>query len=350
MTKKSTHNLMTYRVNPDDDAGDVSPPPEDAVVRPAKDGEIPIIDMRTLAAGEAGKMEAAAVLAEACERIGFFYVVGHAVPDAVIREAFDHSKRFFDLPTEEKQKLAVDECQRGYRRNGTITVPGNPPDVKEVFEFGIDLPADHPDVLSGKPMHGPNRWPDLPGFRAAMEEYFEAVSELGHALLPVFARALNLPEDYFDPFHRNPAILWRLMRYPPTPDRPGQFGTAPHTDFGTLTLLAQDEQGGLEVRLRSGEWVEAPYVPGSFVVNIGDLMAFWTNDRFTSNAHRVTNRSGVERYSIPMFFNPDFDTVVTCLPGCDTPERPARYDPIHYGNYVRTLTGRIFAEGDDSVA
>ncbi len=336
------HSLTSYRVDPDGNS--IPPPLEDAGVRPARDGEIPVIDMQMLCSDSPYKAKAAGVLAEACERIGFFYLVSHPVPDAVIDDAFRYSKLFFGLSDDAKQALAVDDCQRGYRRDGTITVPGNPPDQKEVFEFGIDLPVDHPHVRDGKPMHGPNQWPVLPGFRPAMEAYFEAVTAVGHMLLPGFALGLGLPEDYFAPFHRNPAILWRLMRYPPTSVQPGQFGTAPHTDFGTLTLLMQDDQGGLELRLRSGEWIEAPYIPGSFVINIGDLMAFWTNDRFTSTAHRVTNRSDSDRYSIPMFFNPDFDTVVKCLPECATLENPPRYEPIHYGTYVETLTGRIFAD------
>ena len=258
-----------------------------------------------------------------------------------------HTRSFFDVPEAAKLELAVDAHQRGYRRSGTITVPGNPPDVKEVFELGVELSEDDPDVLAGKAMHGSNQWPARPGFRAAMETYYESVAALGQSLLPGFALALDLPRDYFAPFHRNPAITWWIMRYPSTPELSGQFGTAPHTDFGTLTLLAQDDKGGLEVRLRSGEWIEAPHVPGSFVVNIGDLLAFWTNDRFVSTAHRVTNRSDSHRHSIPMFFNPDFDTVVKCLPSCCGPENTARYEPIRFGTYVETLTGGIFSDHAD---
>lgn len=336
--------MINYRVSPVGD--DTTPPLEEARARPAREGEIPVIDLGKLRAEGYDKNLAVSELAEACERVGFFYVTGHSIPENVIKDTFKYAKLFFDLPDSTKQNFSVDDCQRGYRQNGTIVLPGNPPDVKEVFEFGVDLSVDHPHVLSGKPMHGPNQWPDLTGFRTAMESYYDEVVALGHALLPGFATGLGLPEDYFDRFHRDPAILWRLMRYPPTPDNPGQFGTAPHTDFGTLTLLMQDEQGGLEVRLPTGEWIEAPYIPESFVVNIGDLMAFWTNDRFTSTAHRVMNRSGSERYSIPMFFNPDFDTVVECLPGCATPENPKRYESIHYGTYVETLTRRIFTDPD----
>jgi isopenicillin N synthase-like dioxygenase len=339
---KAKLDHTNYRVDPD--GSSIAPTPEDTKARPARDGEIPIVDLRMLCSEGPDKAIAAGVLAEACERVGFFYVVSHAVPDSVIKDAFRYSKLFFDQSNDIKQALAVDACQRGYRRNGTIAIPGNPPDQKEVFELGVDLPMDHPKVRAGKSMHGPNQWPDLPGFRAAMEAYFVAGTALGQALLPGFALGLGLSEDYFAPFHRDPAILWRLMRYPPTSAHPEQFGTAPHTDFGTLTLLIQDDQGGLEVRLQSGEWIEAPYIPGSFVVNIGDLMAFWTNDRFTSTAHRVTNRSETDRYSIPMFFNPDFDTVVECLPECATHENPPQYKPIHYGTYVETLTDQIFMD------
>jgi isopenicillin N synthase-like dioxygenase len=329
--------LTDYRV---DTGGLAKPPPKaDAGRRPARDGEIPIIDVSTLDSDTAVRR-----MAEACERIGFLYVVGHDIPDAVVQGAFDQARVFFDQPEAAKLAYTVDAYQRGYRRDGTITVPGYRPDVKEVFELGVELAEDHPDVVAGKPMQGPNQWPPLPGFRPAMEAYFEAVSALGQRLLPGFARALDLPADFFAAYHREPTSTWRIMRYPPTPDRPGQFGTAPHTDFGTLTLLAQDDQGGLEVRLRSGEWIEAPSVPGSFIVNIGDLMACWTNDRFTSTAHRVINRSGSDRYSIPIFFNPGFETVVECLPSCHGPDKPPRYEPIHFGAYVEALTGHIFSE------
>lgn len=329
--------LIDYRV----DTGGLakSSPMVDAGRRPARDGEIPIIDVSALDSDTAVQC-----MAEACARIGFLYVVDHGIPDSVVQGAFDHARVFFDQSEADKLAFTVDAYQRGYRRDGTITVPGHPPDVKEVFELGVELAEDHPDVVAGKPMQGPNQWPPLPGFRPAMETYFEVVSALGQRLLPGFARALDLPADFFAAYHREPTSTWRVMRYPPTPERLGQFGTAPHTDFGTLTLLAQDDQGGLEVRLRSGEWIEAPYVPGSFIVNIGDLMACWTNDRFTSTAHRVINRSDSDRYSIPIFFNPGFETVVECLPSCHTADNPPRYEPIHFGAYVEALTGHIFSE------
>ena len=134
------------------------------------------------------------------------------------------------------------------------------------------------------------------------------------------------------------------MNYPPHQPVPGQFGTAPHTDFGTLTVLVQDDCGGLEIYTRSGEWVQAPVVDGAFVVNIGDFMAYWTNDRFTSTPHRVINTSGQRRRSIPFFFNPSFDTVAECLPSCCSADNPARYPPMHYGEYLCKIYGRIFRD------
>ena len=333
---------VDYRI---DTGGRHKPPPaEEAGARPAGEGEIPTIDFGALQADGPARAAEVRRLAEACERVGFFYVIGHGIPDSVIQAAFAQAKVFFDQTDEFKHALTVDGYQRGYRRDGTITLPGNPPDVKEVFELGVELAEDHPYVAAGRPMQGPNQWPTLPEFRAAMEDYFDAVADLGQALLPGLALALDLPETFFAASHHEPSTTWRIMRYPPTPDLPGQFGTAPHTDFGTVTLLSQDDQGGLELRLRSGEWIEAPAVPGSFVVNIGDLLACWTNDRFTSTPHRVTNRSGADRYSIPMFFNPDFDTVVECVPSCRSADNPPRYEPIHFAAYVEALTSQIFSE------
>ena len=336
----ATRTPIDYRIDP---SGRRAPPPAETTrARPAYQDEIPIIDVGALRADTPEKAAVARRIGEACERIGFFYAVGHGIPDGVVRAAFKQSRSFFEQPESVKLEVAVDARQRGYRKPGSITVPGNPPDAKEVFELGIERSEDDPDVVAGKPMQGPNQWPPLAGFREAIEAYFDSVVALGHALLPGFACALDLPAEFFAPFHRDPSITWRIMRYPPTPARPGQFGTAAHTDFGTITLLAQDDKGGLELRLRSGEWIEAPYVPGSFVVNIGDLLACWTNDRFTSTAHRVTNRSDTDRYSIPIFFNPSFDTVVECLPSCRADGNPPRYEPIHYGTYIQAITGRIF--------
>ena len=318
-------------------------------IEPAREpqaDEIPLIDVSCLATRERGAMRTAArQIGAACERIGFFYLVGHGVRQATVDAAFCQARRFFAQPEEFRRELLFDANDRGYKGPGNIVVPGYPPDSKEVFDLGVELPADHPDVVAGKPFHGPNQWPELPGFREALMCYYRDVSKLGHELLRLFALALDLDEEFFLPYHQNAHVTWRIMRYFPGDYGRGQYGTAPHTDFGTITLLAQDQQGGLEICSRDGEWIRAPQIAGSFVVNIGDLMACWSNDRFRSTAHRVLNRSGGDRYSIPMFYNPAFDTVVECLPSCCGRSSQPRNRPIHYGDYISKIYRRIFSGG-----
>ena len=318
-------------------------------IEPAREpqaDEIPLIDVSCLSTRDRGAMRtAAAQIGAACERIGFFYIVGHGVRQATVDAVFDQARRFYSQPEAFKRRLLFDANDRGYKGPGNIVVPGYLPDAKEVLDLGVELPVDHPDVVAGKPFHGPNQWPELPGFRQALMSYYQDVSKLGQELLRLFALALEQDEEYFLPYHENSHVTWRIMRYFTGDYARGQDGTAPHTDFGTITLLAQDQQGGLEVCSRDGEWIRAPQIAGSLVVNIGDLMACWSNDRFTSTAHRVLNRSGSDRYSIPMFYNPAFDTVVECLPSCHDRSNPPRYRPIHYGDYISKIYGRIFSGG-----
>ena len=335
-----------FKISPQPDrAGDL-PVTSDHIEssRQASADEIPIIDISCLyGGGIEEKTKAARQLATACENTGFFFIINHRVDAQLIAAAFDQARRFFELPLPEKSALAFNDQQRGYKAPGNITIPGYPPDNKEVLDFGVDFPADHPEVLKGTPLHGPNQWPDLPGFRTTLLAYYDAVCATGFDLLRLFALALDLEETWFLPFHTDPFTTWRIMRYPLQSDLPGQHGTAPHTDFGTLTLLSQHQTPGLEIHTSGGEWIEAPVIENSFVVNIGDLMACWTNDRFRSTPHRVVNRSDEQRYSIPLFYNPGFNTVVECLPSCQSQGNPARYDPIHYGDYLTSIYGRIFS-------
>jgi len=340
------NNTPNFKVNPTG-----SPAGQTAVerkefqpARKATPDEIPIIDISCLFTNDKEeKQSTAAQIKQACEHIGFFYITNHGVPRKVVDEAFTQTRRFFELPEDIKQSLLFDKNDHGYKGPGNIAIPGYPPDHKEVLDFGVDLTADDPDVVAGKPFHGPNQWPPLPGFREILTTYYNEVSKVGYELMRLFALALDLDETYFLPFHNNPHISWRIMRYFPGDYAKGQYGTAPHTDFGTITLLAQDDLGGLEVYSRDGEWISAPYIPESFIVNIGDLMACWTNNRFTSTAHRVINQSGQDRYSIPMFYNPEFDTVAECLPTCCSETNPPRYEPIRYGDYITGIYGRVFS-------
>ena len=175
--------------------------------------------------------------------------------------------------------------------------------------MGLDLPPDHASVLAGEKLRGPNEWPaEVPELQAAMEAYYAAMSRCAAALLRAVAVSLDLAPDFFAPHYGLPLQRTQAIFYPPQPpdDQEG-FGVAPHTDFGCITLLWQDHSGGLEVRERqSGAWIPAPPLPGTLVVNVGDLLGRWSNDRFASTPHRVLNRSGHERISIATFYDPDF--------------------------------------------
>lgn len=306
--------------------------------RAATAEEMPILDLSPLVAGQ--PIDALArELRRACETTGFFYVANHGVPRKVVDDVFEATRRYFDLPLEERLKLKIDDrFRRGFMPEGINQHPGYAPDIKESYEFALDLPLDDPAVVAGLPLHGPNRWPaEHPWLRAAAEAYFAETMALGKRLLRVFALSLGMPEEFFLQYTRKPMVQTRLFHYRPAPadalDRKA-FGVAPHSDYGMITLLTQDPIGGLELRKRDGEWVRAPWVDGTFVVNLGDMFKVWTNDVYVSNLHRVVNRLGRERYSIPTFFNLDYDAPVHCLPTCQSPGNPPRYQPIRSGDYL----------------
>jgi isopenicillin N synthase-like dioxygenase len=306
------------------------------VPRKASVGEVPILDLGPLLGG--GDITGLArELRAACEGTAFFYIRNHGIAPGVLDDVFAQSRRFFERPVAARMTVLKDRFHRGYLPVGTTKYPGRQPDLKDSFDIGVDLPLDDPDVAGGTPLYGPNQWPaDLPGFRAPVERYFDAVRALGLQLLRVFAVSLDLEEDFFQRLYRKPAVLTRLMHYPVPDEAPSDdlFGASAHTDFGVITILAQDPSGGLEVMKRDGEWIGAPYVEGTFVVNLGDLMHRWTNEFYQSNPHRVVNRIGRSRYSIPTFFNPDHRARVEVLPSCIRPDRPAKYEPVLAGEYV----------------
>jgi isopenicillin N synthase-like dioxygenase len=306
--------------------------------------EIPVIDMGPFLDGTPEQRRAVArQVGAACRNIGFFYVVNHGVPQALVDRTFAEAKRFFDQPAEAKREIAIDKSanHRGYFALGGENLdPAQQKeagDFKEGLKIGRDLSPEHPLVKSGLPLHGPNQWPsNLPGWKEAMQDYYAAMSKLGRALMHAFALSLELPEDHFDKWLTGPMATVGPLHYPPQTGRitAARIGAGAHTDFGCLTVLAQDPVGGLQVRNSAGQWIDAPYIAGSFVVNIGDMMARWTNDLFCSTVHRVINTSGRDRYSIPFFFDPDFVADLTALPTCVGPERPAKYPPTSGGQYL----------------
>ena len=304
---------------------------------------LPIVDASELASPDL-QLRAAAIakLKAACVDKGFLYLVGHGVPQELIDRTFDYARQFFDKPMEEKAALDVAHSltqNRGYEVPGLQTLdPGTLPDLKESFLMGVDYPLDHPCVVAGQYNRGPNQWPGgLPGFKETMNAYSSEMERLARLLMSGIAQTLGLPEDFFDDFNRDPVSVQRLLYYPPQPvtAREGEIGCGAHTDFGGVTLLMQDDSGGLQVKDPVRGWVDAPPIPGSFVVNLGDMIARWTNDRYRSNLHRVINTSGKARYSLPYFFDGHPDYVVDCLPGCADEANPSKYLPITVEQHLR---------------
>ncbi|MEM9514718.1 MAG: 2-oxoglutarate and iron-dependent oxygenase domain-containing protein [Actinomycetota bacterium] len=285
-----------------------------------------------------------------CET-GFLLVTGHGIDDDVRDAYFDAMHRFFDLPLDHKNDIAIGKSQfhRGYVGFATETLEGAlggdedavgdslAGDMKETLDTGLEHGPDHPEVIAGTPLHGPNQWPALDGFRNAVEAYRAAVIESAKRVQRALAMALDLEPEFFVAQPGETMYHLRLIHYPPmdrlTPE-PGQLGCGAHTDYGTVTLLADDGVGGLQVRERSGEWIDVTVPDGHLVVNLGDLMAIWTNDRWVSNPHRVVNPPGTNRYSSPLFVTPPFhlriETLDTCIADGDTP----RHEPLITGPYL----------------
>ncbi len=306
---------------------------------------IPVIDIALARSGSAAELrEVGREMREAFTQSGFCYIRNHGVPEAVIRNAAAAALDFFHQPLAEKQKAAPRESVRGFNAIGRTTMKGaQNPDYKEYFQIGLELPRDDPAVLAGQPLRGPNQWPaGMPQFREALGAYFEAVASCGQALLRAVAASLEVDPGFFSDKYDKPLQRTQCVYYPPhPPEHEGElFGVAPHTDYGCVTLLWQDDVGGLEVQDRSGTWVQAPPIEGTLVVNIGDLLALWSGGRYHSNLHRVTNRSGRERLSIATFYDPDFVAVVDprdLEAGSSSPHRSA---PTTAGDYIM---GRIAA-------
>ena len=307
---------------------------------------IPVIDVERVFAGDAGALErAGADVRRAGEGLGFFYLAGHGVPQAVVDDAFSASRELFAMSLEEKNALQLDENRIGYlRMQNVLRKPsdGQKPAQRnrnESFFISHDRGADHPDVVARTPLRGTNQWPEgRPHLRAAMVRYFDAVRGVGAKLLPVLARALEMPEGFFAPlFHDEPHIKMRFLHYPPQAPDDDQYGQSPHSDNGFLTILARERVPGLAIHLPDGEWLAPPVLDGTFLVNFGDLMKRWSNDRFHSTEHGVVNDTGVDRYSIPCFFNPSLDTVIDCLPTCVGAENPARYPRAVYRDLLNDL-------------
>lgn len=329
------------------------------VSRPVTAEDCPVIDLATMHSGDAADFRRIAQqITEASQNLGFFYIINHGIAPAQIDAMLELGKRFFALPLEEKMaiRLALSDNYRGYL---PMKMMGADPSLKgnlhEGFQIHRELPADDPDVLAGKPLHGPNQWPaSMPEFKSQVLDYYAAMTDLSFTFLKMYALGLDLPQDAFTRFFRKPMMQFRFLRYPaqePT-DSGDHLGTRPHTDSGAFTFLAQDDIGGLEILNRDREWISVPPIPGAFVVNIGETMKIWTDGNLVSTPHRVINRYGQERFSMPFFATPDFDAELH--PILQNRDKDALHDepvfatsvergvPVTCGEVLLKLYGRIW--------
>jgi isopenicillin N synthase-like dioxygenase len=318
---------------------------------------IPVIDISRLLGATAHRRAVALELGQACRESGFFYVVGHGIGEDLQRRLLELSREFFaqDLDTKLRIRMALGgRAWRGYFRVGDELTSGEP-DQKEGLYFGAEVPVDHARVLDGTPLYGPNLFPaEPPGLGDAVLEYMAALTQLGQRLMAGLALSLNLEENYFaERYTTEPLTLFRIFNYPPPPD-PGLWGVGEHTDYGLLTILLQDDAGGLEVRSRS-RWVAAPPLPGSFVCNIGDMLDRMTRGFYRSTPHRVRNPAPRNRLSFPFFFDPNFFARIHPIElpeGLIPPDDQAeRWDQasVHlfegtYGDYLLNKVGKVFPE------
>jgi isopenicillin N synthase-like dioxygenase len=305
-------------------------------------GEIPLIDVADFLAGKPGAAEvAAAQLCYAFEKVGFYYLAGHGVPQSLIDAQYAEAARFHALPIENKLAVRVDEHNTGYmpiqeKAPPNAAAQGKKPSQNEAFFLRRERGPDDPDVVSNRRFHNLNKWPDgVPGFREQTLKYMSALEGLCQKLVRLYALALDLSEDHFDTSFAKPHMILRQSRYPKIDAADESVASlVPHTDSGFMTLLPPNKVQGLSILLPGGQWMDAPYVEGAFVVNGGDILHRWTNERFLSTPHRVRNVSGNVRYAIPFFCDPDHDTIIECLSSCQSAEKPAKYPPIKFGDYA----------------
>ena len=320
---------------------------------------VPIVDFSafTTDGDRRERLATAREISSACEQYGFLVVAEHGVPGQSIAAMRDVSAAFFALPAEEKLKVVATRAAnapRGYVPFASKSHSADaaaPPDLMEKFIVSRFETAEE-GLASGyraglEEWFAPNRWPaDPPEMQLIWRRYYVDATRLARRLMSAFALALDLPEDWFEDKLDHHFSNLAANHYPPQrkPPAPGQLRIAGHTDTGSLTLIPQDgAQGGLEIQhATSGEWLPVPSIPGTFVVNIGDLMARWTNDRWVSTHHRVVNPpqslASTGRLSIPFFLQPNFDATIECLPSCCSDEQPAKYEPVTSGEWATRVT------------
>ena len=319
--------------------------------------EVPVIDLQPAWSGGAeGRRAVADQIAEACGRVGFMYIKNHWISDDAIAAIFQTAADFHNLPLDAKMEVSVtknDHAQgylHGMTKGNEKTISAN---LQEAFQIKRPLADDDPDLIAGKPLHGKIPWPSaMPDLQPRMMSYYDTINELGYEMLRLFELSLDMPDGKLRQFFKKDMNSLRLLHYPPqAPDEDGvHLGARAHTDTNAFTILAQDNNGGLEIRNRDNEWVAVPPIDGTLVVNVGEVLKVWTDGIYSSTLHRVINRSGRERYSIPFFMYPSYDALIQPLlknpdPANVAPENlhtsMPRDKPFVYGEFKARSTAKI---------
>ena len=299
---------------------------------------IPAIDVSGLyQADPAARAAVAGEIGRACDEIGFFYAVNHHVPVETMEAACAKAAEFFAQPEAMRLQVASDRNNRGYRGLGDTVHKSGLVFARDSFDLGFPVQPDDPEVLAGTPLYAPNKWPALPGFEAALSRYYQGSFAVGMKLLEGFALYLGQEEDFFSRHFSRPVadmVINHYFAYLKALDVGGtETAAGAHTDHGIITVLWQDGSGGLEVQGKDGGWIAVPPVAGSYVINVGELMKRWTNARFQATVHRVIHTKDADRFSMPLFCNPNFDTVVDPRQ-LGVAEDAALYPPVTSGEFL----------------
>ena len=313
--------------------------------------ELPIIDIGPLLDGAPGARESVAMqIRHACTEIGFFFIVNHGMPQSVVDNAFDASRKFHTMPASEKIRVKMNEHQCGWQ-GANIAVHGDSFEnaakayTSEGFKFTFDLTPDDPDYGLGKRFRGHNQWldtapPDVhPNLMAFLVE-FEALAK---QLLPPLAVSLGVAPDFFEQAFERSSSMMRVAYYPVMPYEKDQLGLPGHTDLSFLSMIPPASGPGLQILTRDGQWIDQPEIPGAILVNTGDTLRHWTNDVYIATPHRVLPSREADRYSNILFFYPNVDATMACIPTCATAANPAKYPPITFGEFHAAYAARNFA-------
>ncbi len=315
----------------------------------------PVIDLGAYVAGEAGAGDTVArELRDALERYGFYALINHGLPAEMIRGIFAEARRFHALPIEDKLSIRFSETYAGYMPSAefaikTSTLNDNTKaDLNEAFFMEREAPPADALPDEAQSFECPNYWPaGVPEFRKTLLDYWRTVEAFAHSLLPLYAMALDLPSDYFAPAFRWPQASLRLSHYPVIEREANQFGISPHSDAGFLTILPQADVAGLHIRPPGMDWLPAPVVEGGLIINSGDMLKRWSNDRFLSTEHMAVNDADRDRYAAVFFFSPNLDYEMACLPSCTGPDNPPKYPPVTYRAYRRWFMDSNYRSGVD---